>query len=78
MHTVSRHTRRAHVRCVCVDLMRLGVWLFVGLLFLLRECIALEFGLVSLGLHCFLRLTSAGLIFVLIPGCCWACSAFSV
>ena len=36
------------------------------------------FGLVSLGLHCFLRLPSAGLIVVLIPGCCWAYSAFSV
>ena len=25
---------------------------------------------VSLGLHCFLRLSAAGLIVVLIPGCC--------
>ena len=32
----------------------------------------------SLGLHCFLRLSCAGLTVVLGPGCCWACSAFSV
>ena len=44
----------------------------------LRGCIAKEFGLGSLGLHCFLRLSSAGLIVVLVPGCCWAWSAFSV
>ena len=42
------------------------------------EGVSLEFGLVSLGLHCFLRMSSAGLIIVLLPGCCWACSAFSV
>ena len=30
------------------------------------------FGLVSLGLHCFLRLSSAGLIVVCNPGGCWA------
>ena len=30
---------------------------------------ALDFDLVSLGLQCFLRLSSAGLIVVLIPGC---------
>ena len=39
--------------------MRLGEWLFVGFLCLLRGCIALEFGLVSLGLCCFLRLSHA-------------------
>ena len=50
---------------------RLGVELCVGLLCLLRGCIALAFGLVSLDLHCFLRLSSAGLIVVLIPWCCW-------
>ena len=38
----------------------------------------LEFGLVSLGLHCLLRLSSAGLLVALIPGCCWAYVAFSV
>ena len=42
-----------YVRRVCVDLMRLGVLICVGLLCLLRGCIELEFGLVSLGLHCF-------------------------
>ena len=36
------------------------------------------FGLVSLGLHCFLRLSTAGLIVVLLPVCCWAYPAFSV
>lgn len=45
---------------------------------LVGGCIALEFGLVSLGLHYFLRLFSAGLSVALISGCCWACSAFSV
>ena len=34
--------------------------------------------MVSSGLHCFLRQTSAGLIVVLVPGCCWTYSAFSV
>ena len=31
----------------------------VGLFCLLRVCVALEYGLVSLGLHCFLRLARA-------------------
>ena len=44
----------------------------------LEGCIVLEFGLVSLGLHCFLRLSCAGLTVGLIPGYCWAHSAFSV
>ena len=39
---------------------------------------SLAWSLVSLGLHCFLRLSSAGLIVVLAPGCCGAYSAFSV
>ena len=39
---------------------------------------ALEFGLVSLGLHYFLRFSSAALIVVFIPKCCWVYSAFSV
>ena len=38
----------------------------------------LKFGFTSLGLHYFLRLSSAGLLVVLVPGCCWAYSAFSV
>ena len=41
----------------------------------------LGFGLVSSGLHCFLRLSSAGqhgLIVALVPGYFWAFSAFSV
>ena len=32
----------------------------------------------SLGLHCLLQLSSAGLIVVLVHGCGWAHSAFSV
>ena len=39
---------------------------------------ALEFDFGSLGLHCLLRLSSAGLIVVLIPGCYWAYTACSV
>ena len=39
--------------------MRLGVCPFVGLFCHLRRCVALEYGLVSLGLHCFLRLAHA-------------------
>ena len=74
--------------------MRLGVSLFVGLLCFLRVCIALEFGFVSLGLHCqpasqprtrssahadlTKPLFSAGFIVVLVAGCSWAYSAFSV
>ena len=38
----------------------------------------MEFGLVALGLRRFLRLSSAGLMVALVPGCCWAYSAFSV
>ena len=38
----------------------------------------LEFGLVSLGLQCFLLLSYAGLIVVWIPGRCWVYSPFSV
>ena len=38
------------------DTGRLGVWSFAGLFCVLRGCAALECGLVSLGLHCFLRL----------------------
>ena len=36
-----------------------------------KQRIVLEFGLVSLGLRCFSRLSCAGLIVVLTPGCCW-------
>ena len=45
---------------------------------LLRGCIVLETGMVSSGLHCFLRWSFAGSIVVLVPGCCWTYSAFSV
>jgi len=38
----------------------------------------MAFGLVSLGPHGFVQLASAGLIVVLVPGCCWTYSAFSV
>ena len=58
--------------------MQRGVLLCVGLLFMLRGFIVLAFGSVSLGPHCFLPLSSAGLIVVLVPGCCWAYSAFFV
>ena len=44
--------------CVCIDLIRLGVWPYVELFCLLRMCV-LEYGLVSLGLRCFLRLARA-------------------
>ena len=44
-----------------------------------HSVVSLEFGLISLGLQVyFLQFSSAGLIVVLIPGCCWASSAFSV
>ena len=36
------------------------------------------FGFVMLCLHCFLRVSTAGLIVVLIPGHCWPSSAFPV
>ena len=42
----------------------------------IRGCVTMEFGFVSRGLHCFLRLSSAGLLFVLGAGCCWVYSAF--
>jgi len=38
----------------------------------------MQFGLVSLDPRCGLQLSSAGLIVVLVPGCCWAYSVFSV
>ena len=54
-----------YVRRVCVYLMRLGEWLFVELLCLLRGRIALEFALVLLGfagcrMHC-----------IFVPGDAW-------
>ena len=65
------------VMCALTCLTQLRVQLCVGLLCLPRGFIALEFELVSLGLHCFLRLSSAGLLVLLVPGCtcCWAYSA---
>ena len=44
----------------------------------LLGCIVLVFGLVSLGLHCFLWLSCARLTVALGPRCCWACSTVSV
>ena len=69
-------TRVHYMLSVSVDLLRLGVWLymFVGLLCLLQGCVALEFGFVSLGLHCFLRLSHS---LYRHSGRCLACVAFS-
>ena len=58
--------------CVCVD----AAW-GVAMCRIIVS-FALEVDLVSLGPHCFLQVSSAGSIVVLIPGCCWACSAFSM
>ena len=44
----------------------------------LREFIVMALGLVSLGSHCFLQLSSAVSVVLLVPGCCWPCSAFCV
>ena len=44
----------------------------------LRDICMLPHGWVSLAPHCFLQLSSAGLIFVLVPGCCWEYSASPV
>lgn len=66
------------VMCVVTYLMRLGVELCVGLLCLIRLFIVTAFGLVSSGPHCFLHLSSAVLITVLIPWRCWDYSSFSV
>ena len=41
------------------------------------HCRVTEFDSVSFGLHSFLRVSSAGLIVVFVPGCCWAYSACS-
>ena len=38
----------------------------------------MAFGLISFGWHYFFRLSSSGFIVVLLPGCCWAYSAFCV
>ena len=40
--------------------------------------VVVAFGLVWVVLHCVLQLSSAGLVVVLVPGCYWAYSAFSV
>ena len=53
----------------------LGVWLFVGLWCLLRGRIALEFGFILFGLHCFLRLSHT---LYCRSRRCLACVAFSV
>ena len=66
---------------VCFDLLD-AAWglavcmIIVSLTWVCRD--GIWFGLVSLGLHCFLQLPSAELIVVLVPSCCWAYSAFSV
>ena len=58
------------------DLTRLGVSLCTGLLCHLCGCIEIAFGLISLGSHYFLQMTSAGLVAVLVPACCWACCSY--
>ena len=80
--------QRAHVNYlhlhlhlhVCVDLLDAawGVATCRIVVSFTRGCIALEFGLVSLCLHCFLTLSSAGVVVVLVPGCCWTHSALSM
>lgn len=63
---------------VLTSLMRLGPELCVGLLCLLPGFILMADGLVLLGLRCCLQMPSAGLAVVMVPGCRWPCSAFSV
>lgn len=48
------------------------------LLCLLGGFIVMAFGLVSLGSHCCLRLSPAGLFVAMVPECCWDSSAFAV
>ena len=48
-----------YVRRVCFGFMRRGVSPLVGLLCLVCGGVGLEYDLVSLGLHCFLRLAQA-------------------
>ena len=43
-----------------------------------RKFTVFAFGLASLAPHCFLQLPSARLVVEMVPGCCWAYSAFSV
>ena len=57
--------------CALTHLTWVGVYLRVGLLCLSRGLIVMEFVLVWSGLHCFLRLSFAGLNVVLVLGCCW-------
>ena len=64
-----------YVRRVCVGFMRRGVRPFVGVVCLLRGGVGSEYGLVSLGLRCFLRLDRA---LCWHSGRCLAGVAFSV
>ena len=43
-----------------------------------RKFTVFAFGLASLAPHCFLQFPSARLVVEMVPGCCWAYSAFSV
>ena len=63
---------------VLIYLTQLGVWLSLGFLCVSNGFIVDAFGLVLLGLHCFLQLLSARLIVVVVPGCCWGYSCLSV
>ena len=64
-----------YVRRASVGFMRRGVSPFVGLFCLLRGGVGLEYDLVSLELHCFLRLAHA---LYCRSGRCLAGVAFSV
>ena len=56
----------------------MGIQLCVGVFCFVGGFVVMEFGLVSLDPRCVLQLSSARMIVVLDPGCCWAYSVFSV
>ena len=80
--THAAHAMR-HCRHTAHDLLDFAsMWLCAGLLLRLCRFVVVRFGFASLAQHCFLQLSSAppsaGLLVVLVPGCCQAYSAFSV
>ena len=56
--------------CALTCLTRLGLVCVLGCV--LRRFIVMAFGLVSVAPHRFLQLSSARLVSVWVPGCCWA------
>ena len=64
------------MRCVCAGLLDAAWGVAMRRISVSFRVYQVEVHLVALGLHCLLRFSSAVLVVVLVPGFCWAYSAF--